>query len=514
MSKDNFSYALANPLAVILDKSPHDFQRADFLKIIEQERIERITFHYTALDGKLKELKLPISSPYQAECILAEGERVDGSSLFKGMVDTFLSDLYVVPIYKTAFFNPFDNRSLDFICRYLTKEGKRAPFTVDSILAEACEFFQENTGLELHGLGELEFFLISKKELNIFPLKKNGYHESAPFIKSWDILNEIIHFLTKITGAIKYAHSENGTIDCIQSDLEEIKGKRAEQLEVEFQSKPVHEMADYLVLARWLIRNVAYKHDCVATFAPKIEEGVAGNGMHLHLELKKKGINVMLGSDGKLSKSALFLIGGLCEYADSLTAFGNTVSSSYLRLVPEQEAPTRIFWSDLNRDALIRVPLAWSNLHNLAKMFNPQEKAEIKDTESCQTVELRSPDGSALIHLLLAGVVMAAEWGFKDSRSLELAEKLYTKRDVFKDKKLLDAFPPLPASCVESSRLLLKKRDLYEREGIFPPGIIEYLVNNLEMENDEKMSQKLQSLHEDKRLHEIRKVMHKDLHIH
>ncbi|MCB9087456.1 MAG: hypothetical protein H6628_03995 [Calditrichae bacterium] len=39
-----------------------------------------------------------------------------------------------------------------------------------------------------------------------------------------------------------------------------------------------------------------------------------------------------------------------------LTAFGNTTSSAYLRLVPNQEAPTHICWSDLNRSALIRVP--------------------------------------------------------------------------------------------------------------------------------------------------------------
>jgi glutamine synthetase len=130
MPKSDFSYALANPLSAILDKPSQDFQRADFLTIIEHKQIERITFHYTALDGKLKELRLPFSSCREAESILSEGERVDGSSLFKGMVDVSLSDLYVVPEYKTAFLNPFDNKSLDFICRFLTKEGNRAPFAL------------------------------------------------------------------------------------------------------------------------------------------------------------------------------------------------------------------------------------------------------------------------------------------------------------------------------------------------------------------------------------------------
>src|SRR4030042_4904503 len=88
VTRNAFSYALANPLSVILDKSPRDFARPDFLKVIDEKHLERITFHYTALDGKLKELKLPVANSSQVEPILAEGERGDGSSLFTGMVDT------------------------------------------------------------------------------------------------------------------------------------------------------------------------------------------------------------------------------------------------------------------------------------------------------------------------------------------------------------------------------------------------------------------------------------------
>ena len=41
----------------------------------------------------------------------------------------------------------------------------------------------------------------------------------------------------------------------VRSNIQEIKGKRAEQLEVEFLPTPIDEMGDHLVLARWLIRN-------------------------------------------------------------------------------------------------------------------------------------------------------------------------------------------------------------------------------------------------------------------
>ncbi|MBN1540575.1 glutamine synthetase [candidate division KSB1 bacterium] len=508
-------YALNNPLSMLLDKEREEFTREDLLRVIEERRIERITLHYTALDGKLKELKVPIARRRQAERILADGERVDGSSLFKGMIDPALSDLYVVPVYKYAFLNPFDAGSLDFICRYLTADGEPASFSLDGILVRAHELFRKNHLCDLFALGELEFFLINTPASDIFHAQKQrGYHASSPFIKSGQILDEMVRYITQITGSVKYAHSEVGYIDSIRSDLGEIRDKRAEQLEIEFLPTPLADTAEYLVLARWLIRNVAYKYGCVASFAPKLEEGVAGNGMHVHLELVKDGKNMMTTPEGQLSVLARQLIGGLCAYADSLTAFGNTVSSAYLRLVPNQEAPTRICWSDRNRSAMIRVPLGWSAISNLAKKLNPQQQTEYVEAEGRQTVELRSPDGSAITHLLLAGIACAADWGLSQPDSLALAEKNYVTGNVFSDEKVFGQLPPLPKSCVESAEILLKKRNYYEGKGIFPPSMIDYIVKLLRAENDEHMNETLIDLPADDRLHETRKIMHKDLHRH
>ena len=508
-------YALTNPLTLLLDKNPADFTREDLIRVIEQKQIERVTFHYTALDGKLKELKIPIANRTQAERILADGERVDGSSLFKGMVDAALSDLYVVPVYKSAFLNPFDESSLDFLCRYLTRDGKLAPFALDTILHNASRLFKQRTGMELHALGELEFFLLSEQKSNIYlSAKQRGYHASGPFMKSGLILDEMVRYISQCTAAVKYAHSEVGYVESVRSDLDEIAGKQAEQLEIEFLPTPVEDAGDSLVLARWLIRNVAYKHGCVATFAPKLEEGVAGNGLHIHLELMKDGKNVMTGESGTISAEARKLIGGLCTYADSLTAFGNTVSAAYLRLVPNQEAPTRICWSDLNRSAMIRVPLGWSSVNNLAGLLNPQQKQLLAQGEGRQTVELRSPDGSAIVHLLLAGTTMAAEWGLTNDDAVAIAERLYVSGNIFKDEKLLHQLPALPKSCVESARILLQKRNLYERDGVFPPSVINYVAKLLEAEDDEEMNRRLVDLPADDRLHETRRIMHRDIHRH
>ncbi|ABF39171.1 L-glutamine synthetase [Candidatus Koribacter versatilis Ellin345] len=507
-------YALSNPMSLLTDKPREEFTRADLLDVIEQKEIERITFHYTALDGKYKELKVPVANRRQAERILADGERVDGSSLFRDMVDVNLSDLYVVPVYKSAFLNPFGEPSLELTCRYLNVRGEMVDFAPDAILHNAAELFRRSTGCELWALGELEFFLLSDAGPSLFRLPmQRGYHASGPFVKSGAVLDEIVRLLTQITGAVKYAHNEVGCIDAVRSDLEEIRGKSAEQLEVEFLPAPVEDAGDFLVLARWLIRNVAYRHNCVATFTPKIEEGVAGNGLHVHMEVRRDGRNIMR-DRGELSAEARQVIGGLCTYADSLTAFGNTVSSAYLRLVPNQEAPTRVCWSDLNRSTMIRVPLGWSEVGDLSRRINSQQLEESVNEDGRQTVELRSPDGSAFAHLLLAGITMAAEWGMTHEQSLQIAADLYTKGNIFHDETVLSRLRSLPRSCVESARILSEKRDFYERDGIFPASMIEYMAKLLRAEDDEGMNRKLIDLPADDRLHETRKIMHKDLHRH
>jgi len=509
------TYALTNPLSVLLDKPREQFTREDLVEVIERKEIERITFHYVALDGKLKELKIPVTNRLQAERILADGERVDGSSLFKGMVDAAVSDLYVVPVYRSAFLNPFDPQSLDFLCRYLTRDGALAPFAPDTILRNAATKFRERTGAELYALGELEFFLLSEHSTRIYPSgMQRGYHAAAPFVKSGAVLNEMVRHIAQISGAVKYAHSEVGYMESVRSNLEEIGGKQAEQLEIEFLPVPVDQAADDLVLARWLIRNTAYRHACVATFTPKLEEGVAGNGMHVHMEVRRDGRNVMTDGKGGLSAEAKKVIGGLCRYADSLTAFGNTVSSAYLRLVPNQEAPTKICWSDMNRSAMIRVPLGWAGASNLARTLNPQQSSAFDDREGRQTVELRSPDGSAFTHLLLAGITMAAEWGMTRPEAPALAEKHFVSGNIFRDTKLMQELPSLPRSCVESARILRERRELYEREGVFPPSVVDYMAAMLEAEHDEDMNARLSDLPADDRLHETRKIMHKDLHKH
>jgi glutamine synthetase len=252
----------------------------------------------------------------------------------------------------------------------------------------------------------------------------------------------------------------------------------------------------------------------LATFAPKIEEGVAGNGLHFHMELMKDGQNIMTDPDGTLSTDARKLIGGLVDYASTLSAFGNTVASSFLRLVPNQEAPTRICWSDSNRSTLIRVPLGWARSPDLARVVNPTDTDAYVDSRGRQTVEIRSPDGSASFHLLLAGITTAAEHGLTADGMLERAMETNVEGNVFSDKEVMQRLEPLPASCVQCARLLGERRKMYEEAGVFPSKVIDYQIDLLTREDDEKLNSDFSKLPAEERLVATRELMHKDIHRH
>lgn len=512
MAKSTEHFALTNPITKLTGKQREDLTREDLVKVILDNQLERITFHYIALDGKLKELRIPVIDKDQVELILTEGERVDGSSIFKGIVDPSKSDLYVVPAYRTAFFNPFDEQSIDFICRFFTAEGKLAEFTPDNVLHNAAASLKEKTGLEFYAHSELEFYLIKEPENYLYPPEKQkGYHASGPFVKSTDVVNEMMSTITKIIGHVKYAHNEVGCFENIQSDYLELAGKSAEQVEIEFLLMPVQDCGDSVPLAKWIIRNIAYKYGYVATFVPKIENGQAGSGMHFHTALMKNGNNIMVNKKGELSEEAHKLIGGLCLYAPSLTAFGNMVSASYLRLVPHQEAPTKVCWSECNRSAMIRVPLGWTNVSNLCQQINPQQKTKYTYTQSRQTVELRSPDGSAFVHFLLAGMTMAAEWGLTNEKeSLKLADQCHVIVNIHEQNT--EGLVDLPASCCESADLLLKEKDLYLKNNIFNERTLNTIASILQKENDRTLNDDLMKLPDQEKIEAARIIMHRDIH--
>ena len=483
-----------------LQKPSREFTKADIVKYILENNIEMVNFRYMAGDGKLKTLNFYLHSPEYLDMILTCGERVDGSSLFS-FIEACSSDLYVLPRYSTAFHNPFSEiPAVDILCSYYNNEGKPLESSPDYILRKAYNEFKSATGYNFKCLGELEYYIISDKITEYPAVDQKGYHASTPYIKWNDLRNEAMKLISECGGKIKYGHSEVGNFT---TDTELF-----EQHEIEFLPCDAPEAADQLIIARWIIRKLAYEYGVTISFAPKITVGKAGSGMHIHMLLEEEGKNIMLDKD-KLSDPARKLIAGILDLAGPISAFGNTIPTSFLRLVPHQEAPTNICWGDRNRSVLIRVPLGWTGKVDMIFDANPNEKKYTANAKGKQTVEIRSPDGSADIHLLIAGLLVAGRHGFEMKDSLELAEKLYVNVNIFKDehKEKTKSLKQLPASCDEAADELEKFRKLFEANHIFPAGTIDNLIKQLRSFNDRGLSEKLYGKSD-----EIRKLVDTYLH--
>ncbi|MBO4570548.1 MAG: glutamine synthetase [Bacteroidales bacterium] len=478
-----------NPNLVVaaLGKEPKDFTREDIIRYVTENGIKMFNFMYPAEDGRIKTLNFMINNLNYLENILSEGERVDGSSVFPSFVEPGNSDLYLLPRYRTAFVDPFAQiPTLSMLCSFFDKDGEPFGCSPYQTLLRAEEVFNRSTGMTFEAMGELEYYVIMDDEPCFPATDQRGYHESEPFAKLNTFRTECMEYIAQTGGQIKYGHSEVGNFT--------LDGKIYEQNEVEFLPNPVETAADQLVLAKWVIRNLAYRYGYDVSFAPKITVGKAGSGMHIHMRLMRDGQNVTLGPDGRLSDEARRAIAGMMKMAPSITAFGNKNPTSYFRLVPHQEAPTNVCWGDCNRSVLVRVPLGWSTGKDMCASANPGQHALKLDTKSRQTFEMRSPDCSADIYQLMASLCVAARYGLEmpKEEALRIAQETYVDLDIHKPENAgrLATLDSLPVCCSESADCLAAVREVYESEDVFQPKMIDGIIKALKTFHDKDLHER------------------------
>ena len=466
-----------NRLVAYLGKPCKAFTKADIVRYIKENDIRMVNFMYPAGDGRLKTLNFVINNAAYLDAILTCGERVDGSSLFP-FIEAGSSDLYVLPRFSTAFVDPFaEIPTLSMLCSYFNKDGEPLESSPENTLRKACRAFRDVTGMEFQAMGELEYYVIAPDCELVPATDQKGYHESAPYAKFNEFRTECMAYIAQAGGQIKYGHSEVGNFT--------IDGKIYEQNEIEFLPVAAEDAADQLMIAKWIIRNLAFQYRYDITFAPKITAGKAGSGLHVHMRIVKDGQNQML-DGGKLSATARKAIAGMMELAPSITAFGNTNPTSYFRLVPHQEAPTNICWGDRNRSVLVRVPLGWAAKSDMCRIANPLEAESRYDTSQKQTVEMRSPDGSADVYQLIAGLAVACRHGFEMENALEVADATYVNVNIHKkenEAKLL-SLRQLPDSCEASAACLERQRAVFEKYNVFSAAMIDGIIRRLRSYED------------------------------
>ena len=106
---------------------------------------------------------------------------------------------------------------------------------------------------------------------------------------------------------------------------------------------------------------------------------------------------------------------------------------------------------------------------------------------------MRSPDGSADIYQLIAGLAVACRHGFEIQDALAIAEKTYVNVNIHKEENAgkLKTLAQLPDSCAASADCLEKQRSFFEKYNVFSPAMIDGIINKLQSYNDKILRSEL-----------------------
>lgn len=119
------------------------------------------------------------------------------------------------------------------------------------------------------------------------------------------------------------------------------------------------EAADRAVLFKSAVKEIAYRHNCIATFMAKVNENLPGCGGHVHQSLwderGKKNLFYEEKDSTKMSAIMKSYIAGQLYCLPFILPMFAPVINSYKRLVEGAWAPTTLTWGVDNRTVALRV---------------------------------------------------------------------------------------------------------------------------------------------------------------
>ncbi|MFM2083634.1 MAG: hypothetical protein RLY95_452 [Pseudomonadota bacterium] len=382
---------------------------ADVMKMVKDNDVKFVDFRFTDTRGKEQHVTVPVS--HFDEDKFTSGHAFDGSSI-AGWKGIEASDMLLMPDPNTANIDPFfDEPTLFMSCTVYEPADMKAYDRDPRAIALRAEAYLKETGIgDTAFFGpEPEFFLFddvrwnadmsgcfvkiddyeapwnSGKEMDggnkgHRPTVKGGYFPVPPVDSTQDLRAEISLVLESLGIPVEVFHHE-------------VAG--AGQNEIGTRFSTLVQRADWTILLKYVVQNVAHSYGKTATFMPKPLQGDNGSGMHVHQSIWKDGKNLFAG-DGYagLSETALYYIGGIIKHAKALNAITNPGTNSYKRLVPGFEAPVKLAYSARNRSASIRIPF----------VANPKGRR----------IEARFPDPLANPYLCFAALMMAGLDGIEN----------------------------------------------------------------------------------------------------
>jgi glutamine synthetase len=241
------------------------------------------------------------------------------------------------------------------------------------------------------------------------------------------------------------------------------------QHEVDLHYTDAMTMADNVITARFVARQVAQANNVHVSFMPKPVFGINGSGMHIHLSLFRGRQNAFFAARKPLylSDTARRFIAGLLRHAAAVTAVTNQWVNSYKRLVPGFEAPVHISWAQMNRSALVRVPAF-----------------DARRPSACRA-EYRSPDPACNPYLAIACLLAAGLDGIE--RQLELGPP--TSNNIYRmtpDERRAAGIGSLPSDLFGA--VLQAESSALVRETL-GDELFDHFIRNKKLEWDEYRSQ-------------------------
>lgn len=437
---------------------------SDVLKLAADNDAKMLDLRFLDLPGLWQHLTVPISE--LTEDVFTDGIGFDGSSI-RGWQAINASDMLIIPDPATACLDPFMQAStLVMICDIvdpITRENySRDPRNI----AKKAEAYLKAGGLaDTAYFGpEAEFFIFDDirfdctehssyyfvesvegqwntgrnegPNLGYKPRYKEGYFPVPPMDSLHDIRTEMVLVMEQLGIQVEAQHHEVAT---------------AGQGEIDMRFDSLVTMADKLKWYKYIIKNVARRHNKTVTFMPKPLFNDNGTGMHCHQSLWKDGQPLFAG-DGYagVSQMCLYYIGGILRHAAALCAFVAPTTNSYKRLVPGFEAPVNLAYSSRNRSAGVRIP-----------MYSPSPKAK--------RIEVRFPDPSCNGYLAFAAMLMAGLDGIENR--IDPGEPL--DKDIYElSPAELSKVPSVPGSlegaldALESDHEFLTKGDVFTQDAL------------------------------------------------
>ncbi len=321
-----------------------DAERAaerDFVVRTAQENdVKFIRLWFTDILGHLKGFAITVED---LEDAIEQGVGFDGAAI-EGFARIDESDMRAFPdptTFTLLPWRPRQNAVARMFCDIRTPQGE--PFIGDPRYALKRNLEQlASNGYTYYVGPELEFFYL-KDSQTPEPLDQQGYYDQVSSYPAADLRRDTVLNLADMGIPVKYSHHEGAP----------------SQHEIDLQYTDALTMADNVMTAKLVIKELAQLKSAYATFMPKPLNGVQGSGMHTHLSLFRDGANAFHDPDAEdgLSQTARAFIAGLLHHAREITAVTNQLVNSYKRINEGYEAPRYVSWARNNRSALVRVPI-------------------------------------------------------------------------------------------------------------------------------------------------------------